>query len=334
VSTNAPRMRMLVLGGTRFVGRALVDAALTAGHAITLFNRGQSNPELFPGVEKLRGDRTSDLSALGGRQWDVVVDVAAYHPEVVERSVNVLAQATRQYVLFSTLSVYANQSRPHGEEWPLLRLTRTTPEKDLYGARKAACEAIVLDRFGERALIVRAGMIVGPYDPTDRLTYWSRRIERGGVVLAPGDPADPLQFINARDLADWIVGSVERGLAGVFNATGEIVSFRIFLDTCRRVTGSGATLVWVPTERLLTAGLDPWMGIPLWIAAPGWEAANRVEIKRARAAGLTFRPLDETIRETWAQDGERRARGEGPPEALSPERERELLTLVRESGIP
>lgn len=166
---------------------------------------------------------------------------------------------------------------------------------------------------------------MGRDDPTDRLTYWPRRLARGGRVLAPGTREDPLQFIDVRDLAEWIVSAAGRSLAGIFNATGEIIPFGPFLDACRRVTASDAELVWVPSERLLGLGLDPWMGVPLWIAAPGWEGANRIDITRARAAGLTFRPLDDTIREARSWDQERRDRGEGPPETFSFEREQELL---------
>jgi 2'-hydroxyisoflavone reductase len=322
------RLRVLVLGGTRFLGRALVDAALAAGHTVTLFNRGQTNPELFPEVETLRGDRAADLSALDGRRWDVVLDVAAYQPADVQRSVNALAGRVGCYVLISTLSVYADHSRPHGEDWPLLALSAATPETDLYGARKAACEAIVLQQFGNLALIVRAGLIVGRFDATDRFSYWPRRLAQGGTVLAPGSPADPLQFIDVQDLADWTVRMLQRGQGGIFNATGAIVQFGVFLEACRRVTSSDSTLVWVPTARLLDLGLDPWMGVPLWIAAPGWQAANRVSIARALSAGLTFRPLDQTIRAAWVWDKERRAHVAAPPVMLSAERERELLALA------
>lgn len=322
------RLRVLVLGGTRFVGRALVEVCLAAGHDVTLFNRGRTNPHLFPDLETLPGDRGSDLSALAGREWDVVFDVAAYYPEVVQRSVEALAGCTDRYMFISTLSVYADQSQPHDEDWPLLTLTDKTPDGDLYGARKAAGEAIVREGFGERALVVRAGMIVGPHDPTDRLTYWPRRIALSGRTLAPGTPHDPVQFIDVRDLAEWIVRATERGVGGTFNATGEIVPIGALLDACERVTKGDPQLIWVATETLLGLAVDPWMGIPLWIAAPGWESANRVDISRAREAGLTFRPLELIVRDAWEWDRERRARGEGPAEEPTPERERELLMLV------
>jgi 2'-hydroxyisoflavone reductase len=164
-----------------------------------------------------------------------------------------------------------------------------------YGARKAACEHLVRQALDLRATIVRPGLIVGPHDPTDRFSYWPRRISQGGSVLAPGDPSGPLQFIDVRDLARFILLLIEQDHPGTFNATGHVVTFGSFLEACLRSCPSDARLVWVPKDRLLEAGVDPWMGIPLWIAAPGWEAANRVDITRALDAGLTFRPLEETI---------------------------------------
>jgi 2'-hydroxyisoflavone reductase len=291
---------MLVLGGTRFVGRAVVETAAARGHELTLFNRGQTNPELFPAVEKLRGDRSSDLSALSGRTWDAVIDVAAYFPHVVQKAVQQLAPQVDRYLFVSSVSVYADQSVPQLEEAELEVLSDPDDTTEAtYGARKAACESVMRAAFADRATIVRPGMIVGPHDPTDRFAYWPRRVAEGGRVLAPGDPADPLQFIDVRDLADFIIHLIESGQGGVFNATGHPIPFGAFLDACREVTRSDAELVWVPSEVLLAAGLDPWMGVPMWIAAPGWEAASRVPIERALEAGLVFRPLRDTIAAAW-----------------------------------
>jgi 2'-hydroxyisoflavone reductase len=319
--SDPSRLRILVLGGTRFVGRAVVEAALARRHEVTLFNRGQTNPDLFPGVEKLRGDRTHDLSALDGRAWDVVVDVAAYFPRVVELAVQQLLGHVDRYVFVSSVSVYADQSVPQFEDADLdvLKDPHDTSEES-YGARKAACEAVVRESFGDRATVVRAGMIVGPNDSTDRFSYWPRRISEGGRVLAPGDPDDPVQFIDVRDLAAFIVHLAETDRGGVFNATGRMIAFGAFLAACRDVTGGDVELVWVPTDALLAAGLDPWMGVPLWIAAPGWEAANSVPIGRALEAGLSLRPLAETIAAALED--------ETPPTlvtALPRERELELL---------
>lgn len=315
---------LLVLGGTRFVGRALVEAALQTGHQVTLFNRGRTNPSLFPDVEQLRGDRTSDLSALAGRRWDAVVDVAAYQPADVRRSVEALRGAVDRYVFVSSVSVYANQSTPQHETSALAQLedeADSSPES--YGARKAACESVVREAFGEQATIVRPGLIVGPGDWTDRFVYWPQRVARAGTVLAPGSPDGPLQWIDVRDLAGFLLRLVADGRGGTFNATGNEVRFADLLASCMRVTGAEPDVVWVPTDKLLAADVDPWMGVPLWIAAPGWEAANRVPNARALAAGLRFRPIDETVRDAWTD--------RTPVElsvALSPDREGELLNAA------
>jgi 2'-hydroxyisoflavone reductase len=317
-------LRLLVLGGTRFVGRALVEAAIIRGHQVTLFNRGMTNRELFPDVEKIRGDRTHDLSPLADREWDAVVDVAAYVPRDAERAADALRDVVGRYVLVSSVSVYADQSVRQHENAPVVALgdpEDTSPES--YGARKAMCERIVNERLGRSATVVRPGLIVGPCDSTDRFSYWPKRMALGGRVLAPGCPADPLQFIDVRDLAGFLLRLVEDDCEGTFNATGPIVAFAEFLEGCRRVTASQAEIVWIPSPRLLAAGLDPWMGVPLWIAAPGWEAANRIPIEKAVAAGLTFRPLDESIRAALVDQTPL-----GLTVGLSPQREAALLALA------
>jgi nucleoside-diphosphate-sugar epimerase len=321
-------VQQLVLGGTRFLGRALVEDALVRGHEVTLFNRGLTNPELFPEAERVRGDRTEDLTALEARTWDAVLDVATFLPRVVDLSVEALRGRVGRYVYVSSISVYADQSTPPVEGAAVLELEDPTDERiESYGALKAACERIVTDAFGEAATIVRPGLIVGPHDPTDRFTYWPVRVAEGGEVLAPGSPDDPVQFVDVRDLAAWILELTERGVDGVYNATGESMPFERLLDECRAVSGSDARFAWVPSERLLEAGVEEWMGVPLWIASPGWGAANRVVVARAVERGLSFRPLAETIRDTLAWNDER----EWPPVegvGLSPARERELLALA------
>jgi len=306
-------MRILVLGGTRFLGRALVDALLEEGHEPTLFNRGLTNTELFPEVEKLRGDRSADLSALEGREWDAVLDVAGYLPGDVRRSTEALRGRVSRYVFVSSVSVYADHSVPQVEGSAVAELQpgdETDDGAETYGARKAACEAIVEEAFGNAAFIVRPGLIVGPHDPTGRFTYWPHRIARGGDVLAPASPEYAVQFIDVRDLADWIACATADGLGGTFNATGETIPLGDLLAECIRVTRSDARLVWVPSERLIEAGAEEWMGIPLWIVSP----------ERAKAAGLTFRPLAETI--LGALHEAAPVEGVG----LAPEHERELLT--------
>jgi 2'-hydroxyisoflavone reductase len=318
-------MRLLVLGGTRFLGRAVVDAALDRGHDVTLFNRGQTNPELYSDVERIRGDRTEDLAGLDGRDWDAVLDMATFLPRVVRLSVDALARRVGRYVYISSVSAYADHSVPQIEGAAVEQLDDPDAEDlERYGALKGACESIVGAAFGERALIVRPGLIVGPHDATDRFTYWPRRIAAGGRVLAPGAPGDPVQFVDVRDLGDWIVRATEAGLDGIYNATGETTSFDWLLKECKRVTNSDAELTWVPSDYLLAAGVEEWMGIPLWIASPGWKAANRVVVSKAIAAGLTFRRLADTIADTLAWDAQRewpRADGVG----LATKQEQELL---------
>ena len=316
-------MKLLVLGGTAFLGRAIVENAFPRGHELTLFNRGRTNPELFPGAEKFRGDRNVELSALAGREWDAAIDVATFLPRAVRLSLDALRDSVSRYVFVSSISAYADLSAPVDERSPVAQLD--DPESEAtedYGALKAACERVVLDAFGERALVVRPGLIVGPHDPTDRFTYWPRRAAQGGRVLAPAPPEQPVQFIDVRDLAAWIVTAVERGLAGVYNATGSGVTFGELLEACAK--GTDAELVWVEPERLVAAGVGEWMELPLWVVSPEFAAIHRADVSKATRDGLRVRPLAETLRDTRAWDAGRttpRAESVG----LSPERERELL---------
>ena len=314
-------MHLLVLGGTQFVGRAVVDAAVAAGHEVTLFNRGRTNPGLYPHLETVFGDRTEDLSALHGRRFDVVVDVAGYHPDVVSRSAEAFAATAGRYVFVSTVDVYADQSVPPVEGAAL----RSPDEQadDLYGPHKVACEQIVEAAYGDRSFIVRPGYIVGPHDPTDRFTYWPQRVARGGRVLVPGRPDDPMQFVDARDLGAFIVAGAAR-LSGAYNVVRPPQPMAEFLEVCREVAHSDASFLYVPGDRLLAAGVDPWEGIPMWIGEPGWEGANRVDAAKARAAGLVTRPVAETVADTLAWDA---ARGV-PQIGLHPDDEARLLTLA------
>jgi 2'-hydroxyisoflavone reductase len=315
-------MQILVLGGTRFLGRAVVDAALGRGDTVTLFNRGRTNPGLYPGIETVIGDRTGDLAELSGRRWDVVVDVAGYDPDVVRRNLAVLSGQAGHYVFVSTISVYADHSVTQFEDSPLLELRDGLHEDIAYGARKAVAERHVTAAFGQRSLIARPGLIVGPHDGTDRFAYWPRRIARGGRVLAPGAPSDPVQFIDVRDLAEWMVDGYRRNLGGVFNLTGRRVPLGELLAECTAVTGSDAELAWIPTPRLLAAGVDPWMGVPLWVADPDFEAVHRADISRALAEGLAFRPLSRIIRDTLSWD---LARGGPATPGLTADAEQRLL---------
>ena len=317
-------MRLLVLGGTAFLGRALVDAALERGHDVTLFNRGRTNPELFPEAERLRGDRNEDLSALERREWDAVVDVATFLPRAVRLATEALRDRVDRYVFVSSISAYADFSTPASEDSPVAQLENPESESvEDYGPLKAQCERLVQEAFGERALVVRPGLIVGPHDPTDRFTYWPRRVADGGRLLAPAPPDQPVQFIDVRDLGEWIVAAIEAGRSGVYNVTGEPMTFEALLDACTLVSGD-AEIVWVSPERLVDAEVGEWMELPLWIVTPEFAAMQRTDVSMALRDGLRFRPLVETIRDTLAWDAERttpRAEGVG----LTAERERELL---------
>jgi 2'-hydroxyisoflavone reductase len=312
-------MQLLVLGGTKFLGRHVVDAALARGDEVTIFTRGQTNPELFPEVEHLTGDRDGGLDALAGRSWDGVVDTSGYVPRIVRQSAELLRDAVDRYVFVSSVSAYADPSVPLREDAPLDELEDPFTEEVMehYGALKAACEHVVEEVFGERGTSVRAGLIVGPHDPTDRFTYWPRRLAEGGDVLAPGRPERPVQVIDARDLAAFLLLLAERGPGGAVNATGEEIPFGELLT---RIGGDG-TLHWVEDEPLLEAGVEPWMELPLWLPRDLYPGMMRADISRARAAGLTFRPLEETARDTLAWSLEA---GEQRP-TLSRDRERELL---------
>jgi len=312
-------LRILILGGTKFLGRALAEAALERGHELTLFNRGSTNPGLFPEVEQLHGDRKTDLSLLAGRTWDAVVDTSGYIPADVRASAEQLRDAGR-YVFVSSVSVYADFSTGPDESTPTadlgeLPVDELAPDYANYGPLKALSEAEVERVFGERALIVRPGLIVGPHDPTGRFTYWARRLARGGEVLAPGPPERLAQFVDVRDLAGWILDGVEQGLSGTFNATNEGVAWGQLL--------AGAEVTWVSDEFLQEHEVGPWMELPLWLPDPEWAGMHDTDVGRAIAAGLRFRPLGETIAGAADAPAEE---GVG----LTPEREAELLTAWRE----
>jgi 2'-hydroxyisoflavone reductase len=301
-------MKLLVLGGTRFLGRHLVEAALARGHEPTLFNRGRTAPELFGGVEQLRGERDGDLAPLRGRRWDALVDTCGYLPRVVRGSVGALRDALDAYLFVSSISVYADSATPGlDENAPRARLPAPDCEDipNHYGALKAACEDEVLAGFGSRALVVRPGLIVGPFDPTGRFTYWPQRVARGGSVLAPADPSYPVQFIDARDLAAWMLDLLERRASGVFNASGpaQPLSFGAFLDTCRLALQAQAEFIWPDASFLAARGVQAWTDLPLYAGDEG-RGLCAADLSRALAAGLRLRPVADTCLDTarWAGD--------------------------------
>jgi 2'-hydroxyisoflavone reductase len=306
-------MRLLVLGGTKFLGRAVVEAALERGHEVTLFNRGRTNAALYPEVERLRGDRDGDLSALEGRSWDAVVDTSGYVPRVVRASVELLQARAEHYTFVSSISVYEGPDR-------LIELDDSATEdvQQHYGGLKALCERVVEKGFPARSASVRAGLIVGPHDPTGRFTYWPHRLARGGEVLAPGPPKRGVQLVDVRDLAAWMLDLGEQRVAGTFDATGSATMGEL-VEACLRVTGSDATITWVDDGFLLAAGVGEWMELPLWLVSREHRHLVEVDASRAVTAGLSFRPLEETVRATVSDA----ALVEGV--GLTPEREAELL---------
>jgi 2'-hydroxyisoflavone reductase len=321
-----------MIGGTAFLGRHIVEAALDRSHTITLFNRGQHNPELYPEVEKLRGDRSVDLAALHGRRWDIVIDTCGYLPRVVKASAELLAEAVEHYTFISSISVYADLSAPGaGERAPVATLADTSVEEiteETYGPLKALCEQAAELAMPGRVLLIRPGLIVGPHDPTDRFTYWPHRVAQGGAVLAPDRPEHGTQIIDVRDLASWIVQIAESRRTGIYNATGPEypLTFGRLLDDCRVVSGSDARFEWVAERFLLESGVQPWSEVPLWVPAedPSNAGFDAVDCTRAIAAGLRFRPLAETIRDTLAWDATRPADLDLRA-GLKREREAELL---------
>jgi 2'-hydroxyisoflavone reductase len=322
-------MRLLVLGGTKFLGRHTVAHALEQGHEVTTFTRGQTNPELFPEAEHLHGDRDGDLGALQGREWDGVVDTSGYVPRIVRQSAELLRDAVQRYVFVSSISVYADFSQPIDESTPVAQLEDPETEEVLpnYGALKAVCEDVVEEVYGDRGARVRAGLIVGPYDASDRFTYWPRRIAAGGDVLAPGNPDAPTQFVDSRDLAAWLVELALHGPGGVFNATGpaQPLTMRELFERSRAVLQSDANFVWVDEDTILAAGVEPWTELPLWLPGNDYAGMARADVTRARAAGLSSRPIEETVRDTYEWD--REEPGDRP--TLTREKEASVLSAAR-----
>ena len=329
----------MVLGGTVFLGRHVAETALARGHDVTLFNRG-SRPDVLPGAEHLRGDRDGGLDVLRGRRWDAVVDCSGYVPRLVGQSAALLADQVEHYTFVSSVSVYPVPQADKSEDAPKLRLEEEGSEDvgRFYGALKLLSENAAQSAMPGRVACVRPGLIVGPHDQTERFTYWVRRIARGGDVLAPGPRDREVQLIDARDLAEWILLLAERRTAGTWNATGPAgrLSMEDLLHECLRTLESDARLVWVDDEEwLLEHGAEPWMGLPLWI--PASMGSLNAPIGPALAAGLQFRPLQETILDTlhWAAS---RAHPPQPPPAvgrlagLPEEKEAELLAAWRAGG--
>lgn len=328
-------MRVLVLGGTVFLGRHVVEALLARGHDVTLFHRGEHGPELFLGVERVLGDRATDLDRLpAGATWDAVVDTSAYVPAVAAASAAALRERVGRYVFVSTISVYDVAQAPLDESSATPELpagaSRDVMVPETYGPLKLLCEREVGAAFGDdRTLIVRPGLIVGPWDPTDRFTYWPLRFARGGDVLVPDDLEAQAPIIDVRDLAAFIVDAIEAGRSGVVNTAGTpVITLRAMFDACAAASTVASRLVPVDIATLRELGVEEWSDLPAWIAPHnGHDGMRDVDPSRALAMGLRHRPLIETAAGAlhWAQ----RERGTAPLKAgLTPEREAEALARV------
>lgn len=337
-------MKILVLGGTVFIGRHIVESALIRGHTVSVFNRGRENRELFPDIEKLRGDRHSDLEALKGKNWDVVIDASGYMPKAVRLSSETLVNSVERYIYISTQSVYQEIShRELDETFP----TRQLSQEELaaaenlsvgdfptgysyeayYGGLKAECEKEVRDVLTNRVMVVRPGVVVGPHDYTNRLAYWISRISKGGEVLCPNHPQIPVRYIDVRDLAEWIILSAENRSTGVYNTLGPTeLTFGELLSTCKTIANSDAKLTWINEKELLERNVQHWTDLPLWLSS-NLEGFFFSKDKRAIHKGMQYRSVDQTVKDTfdWLKETDSHFR---ISQGLSAEREDELLKSI------
>jgi 2'-hydroxyisoflavone reductase len=302
-------MKILIIGGTKFLGRHLAEAALAQGHEITLFNRGKTNPHLFPAIEKICGDRDGVLDALKGRYWDAAIDTCGYVSAQVRATTGLLADSVGHYTFISSISVYRDFRETGLDESAPTAILPSGPSNgeingEHYGANKALCERTAERAMPGRVLIIRPGIIAGPHDPTDRFTHWARRTALGGEVLCPGSAETPVQIIDARDLSEWIIRMVGNRQVGCFNAAGPafVLTFQQMLEQCRIASGSNTSFIWVGEKFLLDRKVDCSNALPFWIPKKEKTFAGffSIDCKRALTAGLTFRPLTETAREALA----------------------------------
>jgi 2'-hydroxyisoflavone reductase len=318
-------MRLLILGGTLFVGRHLAEAALERGHAVTLFHRGRTNPTAVPQARHVLGDRERDLRLLSDDSFDWVLDTSGYAPRVVQIAVDAIS--AERWCFISSVSAYADLSGPVTEATAVREPEWEREDVDaLYGELKVACELVVLDSYRDRALVLRPALIAGPYDPTARFSYWPLRIARGGDVLAPGNPERLVQFVDARDLAEWTLDLLEVNAGGRLNGASERVTMGTLLDSCVRVAGTNTQLCWAPDDFLREEGVREWEELPLWLVDPEW--VGMMDVHPAR---IPARPLEETIRDVLVATPAL-AEDPGPHEGgagLSPEREAHLLGRLR-----
>ncbi len=336
-------MKVLVVGGTGFLGGAIVSAAVAAGHEVTIFSRGiKATP--VPTPWHIKGDRHGDLGGLRGKRFDLVADTCAFSPDSVETLLDAVSPGIGRYALVSSISVYSDFTQPAMDE--TFSTSRATPEQlafasqltpeqrgsadsydEAYGPLKREAELVALGKLGDRALILRAGLLVGAGDYTERLTYWVRRIDEGGVVAAPGDPQRKVQLIDVRDAASFIVLAARQGVGGVFNLTGRPMAFGNLLEACRQVARNNATFKWIDEQKIIDAGIAPWTEMPLWL--PGEDGHDvhilNVSVKKACDHGLATRELEDTLSNIL--DWDRKRRSENLKSGLSREAEMKLLAV-------
>lgn len=334
---GSAKLRVLILGGTGFIGPHFVTALRSAGHTLTLFNRGRRNPGLFPDIETLTGDRDGKIEALQNRDWDVVIDDSGYVPRVVDLTAQLLKGQVQHYIFVSSISAYADFSTPGIDEDSKLAVLEDPKVEKIdaatYGGLKVLCEQTVQRTYGQRSTVIRPTYIVGPGDTSDRFTYWPARVARGGEMLAPGQPSDPIQFIDVRDLADFMRICVEQRPSGAFNICNPpgAVTIGDLLAASKRISGSNASFVWASTEFLEQHGALESGEIPIW-AAPQGDSAGFALVSSARAVarGLRFRPLQTTVTDTLDWHAKRPADQQQTLRAgLTPQREAELLKQLR-----
>ncbi|MEE4244011.1 MAG: NAD-dependent epimerase/dehydratase family protein [Kangiellaceae bacterium] len=310
-SPSGKKLKILIMGGTGFLGPHTVNAALAQGHTVTLFNRGKSNPHLFPDLEKIKGDRnTKDIEKLKDRKWDVVIDTSAYYPRSINMAMEVLKENIDQYLLVSTISVYSDWSVVGMDESaPVATMEDPTSEdvRQFYGPLKALCEQAAVKHMPGKVTVIRPGLIVGPLDKTDRFTYWPVRVSQGGEILAPGDGTDYIQFIDVRDLAEWMVYCLDHSIIGTFNAqsNGKDITMKNLLDSCVKMINPTAQVTWVPTEFLEKHQVQPWAEMPVWIPAKGaYAGSGMMSSVKAYSNGLKQRPIDSVVKDCfdWYQE--------------------------------
>lgn len=304
-------MNILILGGTQFLGRHFVEIAIQQGYKVTIFNRGKTHSNLYPNIEKLIGDRLHhDLNSLQNKQWDIVIDTAGYFPnlsEIVKHTAELLQNSVKFYIFISTISVYSQLQTNGDETLPLFPIDKQPSQEitpEVYGIQKAMAESIITKIYGENSLILRPGLIVGPYDNTGRFTYWIKRIAQGGEILAPESPNLPVQIIDARDLVQWIYQMASNQKGGIYNTLGPDYPLTLgqVLETCQQVTGTNPKFTWIPGTFLASQQVGYWQELPLWLPPELQNTFPCLSNQKATANGLKFRPLSATIHDIWQWD--------------------------------